>query len=158
MWKRLHKSYDPLYSEGCGGWVKSISVFRERSSFFSYIALPWVSDPEDMYSSTALLWSKNKMKVMKDLKYDLHWNHRQLLFYAVAGTPEQARPAKPQSGLDFPDLGLSILPKNEKKSLSWVKNKLRTSEHCLFLEDLWTPKIAYEIYWRLHQSNWLSLQ
>ena len=158
MWKRLHKSYDPLYSEGCGGWVKSISVFRERSSFF--LILP---SPESLTQRTCTLVLrcyevKIKWRLWKISRYDLHWNHRQLLFYAVAGTPEQARPAKPQSGLDFPDLGLSILPKNEKKSLSWVKNKLRTSEHCLFLEDLWTPKIAYEIYWRLHQSNWLSLQ
>ena len=43
----------------------------------------------------------------------------------------------------------SILPKNERNSLSWVKKMLRIMSFVCFLEEFRTLEIAFEIYWPL---------
>ena len=44
---------------------------------------------------------------------------------------------------------LSILPKNERNSLSWASSLLRIVSSVRFLGELRRPKTAFDIYWPL---------
>ena len=48
-----------------------------------------------------------------------------------------------------PIVVFSLLQKNERNSLSWVKKMLRIMSFVCFLEEFRTLEIAFEIYWPL---------